>query len=71
MITRKGVLTINVTSVLGNASATITDSYSYTGVNDGGVEFSVAFDVVTNTVSVQYQSADAIGTITYKISQLQ
>ena len=71
LITRKGVLTINVSSVLGNTDATISDSYSYTGVNDGGVEFSVVFDAVTNNVSVRYQSVDAIGTITYKISQLQ
>ena len=71
LITRKGVLTINVSSVLGNTDATISDSYSYTGVNDGGVEFSVVFDAATNNVSVRYQSVDAIGTITYKISQLQ
>lgn len=70
-VSRKGDLVINV-SLLGlNTTATITDSYTYSGSSDGGVDFSVALNTATTTVSLGYTSPDAIGTINYKFSQFQ
>ena len=70
-VSRKGDISINV-SLLGlNTTATITDSYTYSGTSDGGVEFSVALNTARTTVSLGYTSPDAVGTINYKFSQFQ
>ena len=70
-ISRKGELLINA-SVLGvTPAAVVTDRFSYVGSNDGGLEFSATLNTATNTVVLGYTSTDAVGTITYKFSQLQ
>jgi hypothetical protein len=70
-VSRKGDILINVSLLGSNTTATITDSYTYSGNSDGGVEFSVALNTSTNTVRLGYTSPDAVGTISYKFSQFQ
>jgi hypothetical protein len=70
-VSRKGDILINVSLLGSNTTATITDSYTYSGTSDGGVEFSVGLNTTTNTVSLGYTSPDAVGTISYKFSQFQ
>lgn len=70
-VSRKGDILINVSLLGSNTTATVTDSYTYSGTSDGGVEFSVGLNTTTNTVSLGYTSPDAVGTISYKFSQFQ
>jgi len=70
-VSRKGDILINVSLLGSNTTATITDSYTYSGTSDGGVEFSVALNTATTTVSLGYISPDSVGTISYKFSQFQ
>jgi hypothetical protein len=67
-ISRKGDLLVSV--ALGT-TATVTDSYTYVGSNDGGMTFTANLNTVTNTIKVQYNSTNAIGTLEYKYSYLQ
>jgi len=70
-VSRKGDVLINVSLLGTNTTATITDSYTYSGISDGGVEFSVALNTATTTLSLGYISPDSFGTISYKFSQFQ
>lgn len=70
-VSRKGEILINVSLLGSTNTATITDSYTYSGSSDGGVEFSVGLNTATSTVSLGYVSPDSIGTISYKFSQFQ
>jgi len=70
-VSRKGDVLINVSLLGTNTTATITDSYTYSGTSDGGVEFSIALNTATTTVSLGYTSPDSVGTISYKFSQFQ
>lgn len=70
-IARKGQLFINASILGGTPTANVTDSYSYTGANDGNLNFSASLNTVTNSVVLGYTSSDSIGTITYKYSLLQ
>ena len=65
---RSGELTVGI-DVYGIAS--ITDSYSYSGPNDGGVVFTVNLNNSTNLVELYYTSPNYPGTITYRYTQLQ
>lgn len=69
-IARKGDLLINVDRVA--PTVTLTDNYSYTGANNGLIEFQATINTVTNVLSLVYENTGlAGGTITYKYSQLQ
>jgi hypothetical protein len=70
-ISRKGRLDINVSLLSGIPTVTLTDSYSYQGSGDGNLEFSASLNTSTKLVSVNYLSADADGTITFKHRHLQ
>ena len=70
-IARKGQLFISATILAGIPTATVTDTYSYTGTGDGDLEFVATLNTSSNLVQLGYTSPDAIGTITYKFSQLQ
>lgn len=67
-ISRKGDLLINI--ALGT-TATVTDSYTYIGSDDGGLTFTANLSTITNTIKVQYTSTNALGTLEYKYSYLQ
>jgi hypothetical protein len=70
-VSRKGELSINVSQIGSNTTATLTDNYSYNGSTDGGVVFSVGLNTATTTVILGYTSPDSYGTISYKFSQFQ
>lgn len=70
-ISRKGQLSINTCVLLGIPYADVMDNYNYIGPTDGDVVFNASLNTSTNTITVGYTSADAIGTITYKYSLLQ
>lgn len=70
-IARKGELLINASILSGTPTAAVTDTYRYTGSNDGNLVFSASLNTGTNAVILSYTSADTIGTISYKYSQLQ
>lgn len=70
-VSRKGDLSINVSQIGNSTTATVTDSYSYSGSTDGGVVFTVGVNTVTTTLVLGYTSPDAYGTISYKFSQFQ
>lgn len=70
-IARKGQLFISATILSGIASASVTDTYSYIGPTDGGLEFTATLNTNSNLVILGYTSPDSLGTITYKFSQLQ
>jgi hypothetical protein len=70
-VSRKGDLLINVSQIGDNTTATITDSYSYSGSTDGGVVFTVEVNTETTTLVLGYTSPDSYGTISYKFSQFQ
>ena len=70
-VSRKGNLLLNVSLVGANSTVAVTDNYSYTGPNNGLVEFSATADTVTNTISLLYTNAGpSTGSITYKYNQL-
>ena len=69
-ILRTGELLINASYNGSTSTALVTDRYSYTGSNDGNISFSANLNTSTNLVSLNYTSADSIGSITYKYSQL-
>jgi hypothetical protein len=69
-ILRTGELLINASYNGSTSTALVTDRYSFTGANDGNITFSASLNTTTNLVSLNYTSADAIGSITYKYSQL-
>lgn len=70
-IARKGELLINSSVLSGTPTAEVTDTYRYTGSNDGNLVFSATLNTGTNAVILSYTSTDSIGTISYKYSQLQ
>lgn len=70
-VSRKGEISINVSQIGVNTTATLTDSYSYNGSTDGGVVFTVGLNTATTTVTLGYTSPDNYGTISYKFSQFQ
>lgn len=71
-ISRKGSLLINASYVGLDSLATVTDNYTYTGSNNGQIEFSVITNTATNTLSLMYTNSGlASGDIKYKFSQLQ
>jgi hypothetical protein len=70
-IARKGELLINSSILSGTPTAEVTDTYRYTGSNDGNLVFSATLNTGTNAVVLSYTSSDSIGTISYKYSQLQ
>lgn len=70
-IARKGELLINSSILSGTPTAEVTDTYRYTGSNDGNLVFSATLNTGTNAVILNYTSSDSIGTISYKYSQLQ
>lgn len=70
-VSRKGELLINLSQLGSNTTATVTDSYTYTGATDGGVVFTVGLNTATTTVSLGYTSPDAYGSISYKFSQFK
>ena len=70
-VSRKGELLINVALLGTNTTATITESYTYAGSSDGGVEFSVGLNTATTTLSLGYTSPDSVGTISYKFNQFR
>lgn len=67
-ISRKGKLQITISPDL---TADVSDNFSYSGPNDGGVVFSARLNTVSNTVYVLYSSNSATGTLEYKFDQLQ
>jgi hypothetical protein len=70
-VSRKGDLLINVSTGLGTGStATITDSYTYYGTNDGAITFDVDLNTANQTVKVIYNTASALGTLEYKYNYL-
>ena len=70
-ISRIGDLLINVShGDVGSPSVSITDNYSFTGINNGLLDFTATANTVTNTIRVGYVSGSADGTISYKHSQL-
>lgn len=72
LMSRKGNLKINVSSSspLGN-TATIVDSFSYHGNDDGGITFLTDLDATNNVVSLSYYNNLTTGTIKYQIQYLQ
>lgn len=70
-VSRTGELLVNVShSDAGSPGVSITDNYSYTGINNGLLDFTATANTVTNTISVGYTSGSADGTISYKYNQL-
>lgn len=69
-IVRTGELLINASYYGSTSTALVTDRYSFTGANDGNIVFSANLNTTTNSVSLNYTSSDAIGSISYKYSQL-
>lgn len=70
-VARKGNLLLNVSLVGSESIVTVTDNYSYTGPNNGLVEFSATANTLTNTISLIYTNAGpSTGSITYKYNQL-
>ena len=70
-VSRKGELLINVSTGLATGStATITDSYTFYGDNDGNINFGVSLNQTNNTVKVLYTSLSSIGTLEYKYNYL-
>lgn len=67
---RKGNLTINVTSLLTGISASVTDSYSYVG-DDCAINFDADVHFSTNQVRVTYTGTNRTSTITYKYNYLK
>jgi hypothetical protein len=67
-ISRKGKLQITISPDL---TAVVSDNFSYSGPNDGGVIFSASLNTASNTVYVLYSSNSASGTLEYKFDQLQ
>ena len=67
-ISRKGKLQISISPDL---TAVVSDSFNYSGINDGGLLFSASLNTTSNTVSVLYSNSDTDGTIEYKFDQLQ
>jgi len=65
---RTGQLTI-VIGVLGDAS--LTDSYSYSGPDDGYVTFDASLNTSTNLVELYYTSPNYTGFLNYRYTQLQ
>lgn len=70
-ISRQGSLLVHGARLGGSPSVTITENYTFTGANDGQLEFVAELNTASNTINLGYTSVDAIGTITYKYSQLQ
>jgi len=70
-ISRQGSLLLHGFKLSGSSGVTVTENYTYTGATDGALEFSAVLNTATNTINLGYISADSIGTITYKYSQLQ
>ena len=71
-ISRKGDLLINASYIGLDSLATVTDNYTYTGSNNGQIEFSVLTNTATNTLTLMYTNSGlASGDIKYKFSQLQ
>lgn len=69
-ILRKGDLLINAGTTTAGSTATVTDSYTYNGSTDGGLEFYTILDIGSNTVQLKYNNTVANGVISYKYSQL-
>ena len=70
-VSRKGNLLLNVSLVGSNSIVAVTDNYSYTGPNNGLVEFSATTNTATNTISLIYTNlGPSTGSITYKYNQL-
>ena len=69
-ILRTGELLINASYNGSTSTTVVTDRYSFSGANDGNIVFSATLNTTTNLVSLNYTSSDAIGSITYKYSQL-
>jgi hypothetical protein len=71
-VARKGELSINV-SVTGNVpTATLSETYSYNGPNNGMIEFALTTNTVTNALNLIYtNNGTTDGTISYKYSQLR
>lgn len=67
-VSRKGKLQISISA---DQTAVVSDNFSYSGPNDGALEFYATLNTTSNTVSVMYSSPDADGTIEYKFDQLQ
>lgn len=68
MTSREGTLLVSAGL---NGTVGVTDNFSYQGVNDGNLLFSVTSNTVTNAITVFYTSADNDGTIEYQFNQLQ
>jgi hypothetical protein len=70
-ISRKGNLLISVSKIAPDPVITLTETYSYVGSNSGGIEFNVALNTATTTVSVYYTSTNSFGTLEYQYNILQ
>lgn len=70
-ISRKGDLVINVADLPTGNTATVTDTYSYHGVTDGGITFMADLNTVTNQVRVMYTSTTNLGTLEFQYNILQ
>jgi hypothetical protein len=71
-ISRKGELSINVVTDGVEVTASLSETYSYTGPSDGDIEFSATTNTNTNAITLGYTNTGlASGTISYKFNQLQ
>lgn len=69
-VSRRGELILNVSKNGVDTTATMTETYTYTGSDNGNVEFSVS--ATNDMVSLVYiNGGTADGTISYKFSQFQ
>lgn len=70
-ISRKGDLLVGVARWNVGSTATITDCYTYTGANDGGIDFRASYNESTNLLRVQYTATETIGVLAFSYSYLQ
>jgi hypothetical protein len=71
-VVRHGEISLNVSTVDLDSTVSISDKYSYTGADNGMIEFSATTNTLTNTINLIYSNAGSIvGTISYNYSQIQ
>jgi hypothetical protein len=69
---RKGQLVIRASGSLASGStATIVDTYTYSGYDDGGISFIADLNTSSNTIKLLYQSTDNFGLLEYRYNYMK